>query len=337
MKCLATWHFIEQQLEEGNPVMLVYVLDSQGTTPGKQGYCMAVAYEGSASPLAMEGTIGGGMIEHDCVEEARKKLQSGDITPEIKKLPPHNGSIANRKTNLSGEQTILFYTVQEKDRSVISTIIQSLQDNQNGTLILTPSGISFRQTNPANDFEFLMNSETQWKYIEKTGFKNRLFIIGGGHCSLALSKLMKGMDFYIRIYDDRSQLKSMLINDAAHEKHVVSGYEEIANLIVSGDDHYVVIMTMSAEKDEIALRALDGKKFRYIGMLGSRTKVRDLMKEYKREGLNYEWLSQVHAPIGLSIKSHSPEEIAVSIAAEIIQVKNAFHATTIPASDHIHI
>ena len=337
MKCMATWHFIEQQMEEGNPVMLLYVLDSQGTTPGKQGYCMAVAYEGSASPLGMEGTIGGGMIEHDCVEEARKKLQSGDKNPGIKKFTHRSGRITNGKSKPSGELLIFLYPLQEKDRDVIRTIIQSLQSNQNGTLILTASGISFRESAPAKDFEFVMNSDTQWKYMEKTGYKSRLYIIGGGHCSLALSRLMTGMDFYIRIYDDRSQLKSMLINDAAHEKHVVSGYEEISSLIESGDDHYVVIMTMSSEKDEVALRALDGKKFRYVGMLGSRSKVQSLMKEYKREGLNYEWLSQVHAPIGLSIKSHSPEEIAVSIAAEIIQVKNAFQATRIKANAKVHV
>ena len=184
---------------------------------------------------------------------------------------------------------------------------------------------------PIKDYEFVMQSDNNWKYTEKTGFKNRLYIIGGGHCALALSKLMRSMDFYIRIYDDRSELKSMLENDAAHEKHVVKDYTELAGLIDSGPDHYVVIMTMSHETDDIALRALTGKQFRYIGILGSRTRMQKLMNEYRSIGISNDWLGQIHTPVGLQIRSQSPEEIAVSIAAEMIQVKNEFPATVLPA------
>ena len=139
------------------------------------------------------------------------------------------------------------------------------------------------------------------------------------------------MDFYIRIYDDRSELKSMLENDAAHEKHVVKDYTELAGLIDSGPDHYVVIMTMSHETDDVALRALTGKQFRYIGILGSRTRMQKLMNEYRSIGISNDWLGQIHTPVGLQIRSQSPEEIAVSIAAEMIQVKNEFPATVLPA------
>jgi xanthine dehydrogenase accessory factor len=81
-------------------------------------------------------------------------------------------------------------------------------------------------------------------------------------------------------------------------------------------------MTFGYRTDDIALRALINKKFRYLGVLGSKAKIAKMFSDYKAEGWSEERLSQIHAPIGINIKSQTPEEIAVSIAAEIIKVKN---------------
>ena len=167
-----------------------------------------------------------------------------------------------------------------------------------------------------------MTSEQDWEYSEKTGYKSQLFIIGGGHCALALAKLMRAMDFYIRVYDDRKELKTMAENQEAHEKHFVHDYSELSELIVSGPDHYVVIMTVGYRTDDTALTALFGKEFRYLGLLGSKFKTNKMMNEYRNSGIKEEWLQRIHAPAGLDIKSETPEEIAVSIAAEIIRFKN---------------
>jgi xanthine dehydrogenase accessory factor len=160
-------------------------------------------------------------------------------------------------------------------------------------------------------------------YKEKTGYKNQLFIIGGGHCALALSRMMRSMDFYIRVYDDRPDLKTMLENEAAHHKSFVKSYADLTSLIPSGESNYVVIMTFGYRTDDIAARALLNKNFKFIGLLGSRNKIQKMFEEYRKEGISEEWLQQIHSPIGLPIKSQTPEEIAVSIAAEIIKEKNA--------------
>ena len=167
-----------------------------------------------------------------------------------------------------------------------------------------------------------MRSEKDWEYLEKTGYKNQLFIIGGGHCALALSKLMRSMDFYIRVYDDRKELKTMLANNEAQEKHFVNDYAELNELIPSGANHYVVIMTFGYRTDDIAIRALIEKEFAFFGVLGSRNKMKKMMTEYRSQGMKEELLQRIHAPVGLVIKSQTPEEIAVSIAAAIITVKN---------------
>lgn len=205
---------------------------------------------------------------------------------------------------------------------VIQNIIQSLEKHQNGTLTLSPNGINFSTTIPKKGFHFDMRSENDWKYVEKTGHKIQLFIIGGGHCALALSKLMRTMDFYITVYDDRKELKTMLVNNEAQEKHFVNDYADLKELIPSGANHYVVVMTFGYRTDDIAIRALIEKEFAFLGVLGSRNKMKKMMNEYKSEGIKEELLQRIHAPVGLLIKSQTPEEIAVSIAAAIINIKN---------------
>jgi len=321
MKSIATWKLINNSLDKGIAVMLLYVLKSAGSSPGRQGFFMAVNANSE-----MEGSIGGGIMEHKFVEMAKERLKGQeDKEQEIRKQHHDKTATKNQSGMIcSGEQTIFLYRVKQTDLTIVQNIISSLQLNKNGTLKFSPSGINFSLTAPVKDFYFDMRSEEDWEYIEKTGYKNHLFIIGGGHCSLAFSKLMRSMDFYIRLYDERKDLKTLVENDFAHEKHFINDYSELNELISSGNTHYVVIMTLGYRSDDLAIRALVNKEFKYIGILGSKTKFAKMLDEYRRDGINPVWLQQIHAPVGLPVKSQTPEEIAVSIAADIIQIKNQF-------------
>ncbi len=273
----------------------------------------------------MEGSIGGGIMEHKFVEMVKERLKKqGSKEQELKKQI-HDKSAANNQSGMicSGEQTIFLYPVREKDLNTVQKIIQSLEENKNGTLILSPDGILFSDAIPEKDFEFTFQAEDEWLYKEKTGYKNKLFIIGGGHCSLALSRLMRTMDFYVKVYDDRENLKTILENEVANERHFVKDYSVLTDKIPSGSNHYVVIMTFGYRTDDIALKALLNKEFKYIGVLGSKKKMEKLFEDYRKEGIDESLLQRIHTPIGLDIKSQTPEEIAVSIAAEIIKIKNA--------------
>jgi xanthine dehydrogenase accessory factor len=328
IKAIATWKLIEQSLAEDIPVMLLYVLQSEGSSPGRKGFFMAVNEKEE-----MSGSIGGGIMEHKFVEMARERLKEQGTRSKIQgtrskaqvRKQYHNKLAAANQSGMicSGEQTILLYPVQKKERNVISNVISSLEKNQNGTLTLSPGGIDFENKTPEQNFYYSFQSGSDWIYREKTGYKNYLHIVGGGHCALALSKLISSLDFYMHVYDDRKELNTMLQNEAAHEKHFVNDYTSLKELIPSGKDHYVVIMTMGYRSDDIAIRALLEKRFSYMGVLGSRSKMEKMMNEYKNEDFKEEWLQRIHAPAGLEIKSQTPEEIAVSIAAEIIKKKNA--------------
>ena len=339
MKNIAAWKLIAGSLEQKVPVMLLYVLESSGSSPGRQGFFMAVNEIGE-----MEGSIGGGIMEHKFVEMARAQLSAGSLAyrprsaeasakaqqagPEpgessIKKQF-HDKSAAKNQSGMicSGEQTILLYGVNDNDAIPVQNIISSIEKHKNGTLLLSPDRIQFSNDIPANDFSFSFQSEDNWLYQEKTGYKNQLFIIGGGHCALAFSKLMRSMDFYITVYDERKDLKTMIENESAHEKYFISDYTELKKLIPPGENHYVVIMTFGYRTDDIALRALLEKEFKYFGLLGSKKKIKKMFGDYRKEGISEERLQRIHSPVGVAIKSQTPEEIAVSIAAEIIKVKN---------------
>ena len=143
-----------------------------------------------------------------------------------------------------------------------------------------------------------------------------------GHFALDLSKIMSMMDFHIHLLDEREGLNTMLRNEYAHEKKMIKDFRMLGDIIPSGVNTYVVIMTMGYRTDDLALRSLIGKEFKYVGLLGSSKKIEKMFNDYWEERLDEEWLSKVHSPIGLQIHSQTTEEIAISIAAEIINVKN---------------
>ena len=308
--------------------MLLYVLESSGSSPGRQGFFMAVN-----ANKEMEGSIGGGIMEHKFVEMAKEKLQeirnkeqkirNEKITGEIRKQIHDKGATKNQSGMIcSGEQTISIYEVQEKDMAPIKNMLDTFEQNENGTLHLSPDRIFFEKGLPEKDFEFDLKTEEDWKYTEKIGYKNNLYIIGGGHCALAFSKLMSTMDFYIYLFEDREALNTMETNKYVHEKRVVKDYSVLEQLIPSGENNYVVVMTFGYRTDDITVRALLNKDFKYFGLLGSKKKIEKMFTDYRTEGLPEEALKKIHSPIGIQIKSETPEEIAVSIAAEIIKVKN---------------
>jgi len=317
---MKTWPFIKDKTEAEVPVMLLYVLESNGSSPGRQGFCMAVAADAE-----MCGSIGGGIMEHKFVEMAKARLADGmDMEPVHKQI--HDKAAGKHQSGMicSGEQTIFLHRITAADLPAIRNLLASVSQHKNGSLILTENGIDFKNEIPRKDFYFQQASETAFTLIEKTGYKNKLHIIGGGHCALALSKLMSQMDFYIKVYEERDDLNTLRDNRYAHEKILLESYSELGDTIEGGNNVYVVIMTFGYRTDDIAVRALLKSSFRYLGLLGSRKKIEKLFAEYENSALDKAALARIHSPVGVQIKSKTPPEIAVSIAAEIIAEKNRF-------------
>ena len=132
---------------------------------------------------------------------------------------------------------------------------------------------------------------------------------------------MNFLGFYIKIYDDREAINTLQENNFCHEKHLIS-YDLIGNQLKNCQDDYVVIMTFGYRPDKIVLKQLLKKKFLYIGMMGSKAKIKKLLTELEMEGFSKESYEHIFTPIGLEIFSKTPQEIAISVAAEIIRETN---------------
>jgi xanthine dehydrogenase accessory factor len=113
----------------------------------------------------------------------------------------------------------------------------------------------------------------------------------------------------------------MIDNRFAHELRVID-YAESVHHIAQGDRSWAVVMTYGHANDAAVLRCLLPLELRYLGLLGSTAKVRQMFARFRADGVAQERLDRVSAPVGASIGSHTPEEIAISIAAEIIQERN---------------
>ncbi|MFZ0283421.1 MAG: XdhC family protein, partial [Bacteroidales bacterium] len=150
----------------------------------------------------------------------------------------------------------------------------------------------------------------------------RLIIAGAGHIGKALSKIRQMLDFEVTVIDDRIEFANA--DNLRSADHIITG--DIGNAIAQlekKDDTYIVIVTRGHKDDARALRACIASDAAYIGMIGSRNKVAMMQRDFIANGWTdqKEW-SRIYAPIGLDIRSTTVEEIAVSIAAQLIQVKN---------------
>ncbi len=314
----ATWNWIAANLQRNIATMLLYVVESSGSSPGRQGFFMAVNANGE-----MMGSVGGGIMEHKFVEMAKTKLEEDALESSIYKQY-HNKSSPKHQSGMicSGEQTLLLLRIQQKDLPAIQQLLNSLQQSESGTLRLLPDGLYFNASIPDVAYSFSQQSPDSWSYTEKTGIHNHLYIIGGGHCSLAFSGIMSSLDFFIHLYDDREGLNTLTTNSFADEKRVINDYSLLAEHVKTGNQSFVVVMTFGYRTDYIALKSLLPKQFRYLGVLGSKKKIEKVLADLTEEGFTANELSRLYAPAGIPIKSETPEEIAISIAAEIIRVKN---------------
>ncbi len=167
----------------------------------------------------------------------------------------------------------------------------------------------------------LVEYEDQRVYYEMLGDRPGLVVCGGGHVGVAIVNLAKLLGISVTVIDDRP----LFANNARAAKAdlvICDSFDRALEQIEGGPDTYFVIATRGHRYDKICLEAILEKNYAYVGMMGSRSRIRLLKGVLKEQGVPQKKLDELHAPIGLSINSETPEEIAVSIFGEIIQIKN---------------
>lgn len=157
-------------------------------------------------------------------------------------------------------------------------------------------------------------------YIEPLEASPHLYLVGGGHVAYHLGQLAAGAGFKIHVLDDREKFANTERFPDAFEV-AVENIPEWLNKTAIPENAYVVILTRGHRYDLDALRELATRDLRYLGLIGSRAKVARLYDALKNEGLSLQKTACIHAPVGLDIGAVTPQEIAVSILAELIAVK----------------
>jgi xanthine dehydrogenase accessory factor len=159
----------------------------------------------------------------------------------------------------------------------------------------------------------------------------RLVLFGGGHVSAAIARLARGIGFHISVLDDREEFANPKRHPDAHETRCAS-FADLARSIAPAEGQYLIACTRGHDQDGEVLRALHaaGCRPRYLGMIGSRAKKVQLFEKLAAVGVDAAFLAQVRTPMGLPIGARSHEEIAVSVAAELIMVRRGAQAPAEP-------
>ncbi len=286
--------------------VLCIVAEALGSCPGRVGFKMIVPPDG-----ACIGSVGGGSMEHRVIQSARDMLASGEEKPRILSFNhTEEGEPQDRSGMVcSGSQKIILIPSNNSKQALEGKL--GILVSENGLLLLDNAPGSNR----------LHISGESWEYTEELTPPPVVYIFGGGHCSLALTPVLNSLDMRVVVIDDREKIWTMEENRTTWEKIVMS-YDKADSLVPMNSNAIVVIMTASHGGDSTVLRQMLPKKLKYLGMMGSRATGKHILAEMKSLGFSDKELERIHTPIGISISSHTPAEIAVSIAAEIIMVLN---------------
>jgi len=163
--------------------------------------------------------------------------------------------------------------------------------------------------------------------IEPVNLKEKLFIFGAGHCAISLSAIASKCGFDVYVLDNRDEWLNEKYHPLATQL-IKSNFQHFDETIIP-DNSFIVIMTYAHTYDEILLKKLLNKKSKYFGMIGSRNKIKKIFDDLIKEGYDKELLKKVYAPIGFELNTHTPDEIAVSISAQLLAVKNGITSIAI--------
>jgi xanthine dehydrogenase accessory factor len=151
--------------------------------------------------------------------------------------------------------------------------------------------------------------------------KTKLLIVGGGHIGIELAKLGKFLNFHTVVFDDREEYANKERFKDVEETFAGDIKENLSKYPID-ENTYIIIVTRGHQCDEIALESVVNSKAKYIGMIGSKGKVINMMNRLQEKGISKEALDKVYAPIGLKLGGNEPNEIAISIFAEVLMIKN---------------
>ncbi len=340
-----------ETLERGQPCVACVLVETRGSTPQKAGATMLVFPDGGQA-----GTLGGGCVEAEVRQRALLGLNQAQPKPEVLTFNLDDNYGWDDGLICGGRMTIVAHPLPANVGGEAKGYFRRYRDLVAGgagcveavtlTAASLPQGSRFlfdAEGTLASALGAAGSTETLRHHLPDVTTRPRpslhhgiaylphaprirLVIVGGGHVGQAVGELAARVDFDVWALDDRDKFASRERFPAAQRLMVGDIGQSLKSLIAEGQimrSTYALIVTRGHSHDEEALYHLAPTCASYVGMIGSKRKIKLIFEDLIAKGISPEILERVHAPLGIPIGSQTVPEIAVSIVAELIQCRNA--------------
>lgn len=309
---------INDIVSRGEDVVLVTIIETAGFTPRKPGARMLVGCKG-----LLTGTIGGSGVEGRCIEIAGELLRAP--APRPRTLTLAQGDAPASAAVCGGQVMVHFLPIAGRDEGVLALCreveegfaadapIWLLMPLEEGTLTLCREpglpmgpGIAYIDGKP-------------W-FHQQLHRSGRVYIFGGGHVAQALVPVLRPLGFACVVLEDRPEFARKERFPQAQEVRLVA-FDQIEGKVTLTKDDYVCIMTRDHESSLLVQRQVLRTTVGYIGVMGSKKKAQASFAALEAMGVSPKELERITTPIGLPLGGRTPAEIAISIAAQLIQYR----------------
>lgn len=337
---------VAQLLAGGESVTLLTVISRTGSAPRDAGTRALYTQSGP------EGTVGGGLLEARAFEAAAQSLfmgKSSQVSCDMSGFAPDSDMICGGGMDvlcevLTPDKTPLFALAAQALRAGVGGMwvvdvnrepplrrlyLDGLPENAD------PAAYSALPPDASLDIAPVRALLTQRKgkpglvtadacriYVEPLAAPPVLLLCGGGHVSLEVARLAHACGFIVDVADDRPEFSNPERFPMARRCHVLPAYENLVEACGIGRHHYVAVITRGHGFDRETLAQALTSHAQYIGMIGSRTKRDQIYAILRSQGVPDAELAAVCCPIGLTIEAETPQQIAVSIVAELLAVQS---------------
>jgi len=339
-------------LEKEKNLILARIIGHRGSTPRTTGTRCLILEDGS-----IMGTIGGGRMEYLAIQKA--KTVSRDRRSTLLKLALYGKEAVGTEMLCGGTADLYLEPLSisnSETQNLFSHVDRMLREGQRGVLVSRiseglPADTSGCRVLMRADFSILgmipgltpekirtfLTMDTPQRietgigaiFVEPIIPQETLYLFGAGHVSFALCPLADAVGFRVVVIDDRAEFANPQRFPEADAVHVAAFSGAFQEFGIPSDS-YIAVLTRGHIHDLTVLRDALKARPRYVGMIGSRRKRDTLYAALIQEGVDAETLARVCCPIGLEIHARTPEEIAVSIVAELIAVRNSGSAAVTP-------
>ncbi len=344
---------IVEMLEKNTDLVLATVISTTGSTPQKPGSSVLFNTKGLVS-----GTIGGGIVENEVQDFALKKIlskKSGYLHFNLNKdVSNKEEAICGGKISVLVDANPLYHlnvfreiwkSMSERIPGVLITMVTNVRetevlvnrywmtgstkpqlpgqfmekiDPEVMSMLATPDGYDFRKM----ELSIPGEEPSSTFFLEPVFPLKHLVIAGAGHIGKVMSHLGKMLDFDVTVIDDRREFASAdNLPDA--DNIIIKEVSKAMHEVEKNSDTYIVIVTRGHSNDADALKPCIGSDAAYVGMIGSKAKIAKMHKDFieKKWATEEQW-SRIFTPIGLEIGSKTVEEIGISIAAQLVMIRN---------------